>query len=98
MLDTAYTELSCDPDGRAAMLIADPDAARTVTLWVDAMYRYLMVFTGDTLDPPERRRRSIAIEPMTCPPDTLRSGVDLISLDPGARWHGSWGITPSPLT
>ncbi|MET0143330.1 MAG: aldose 1-epimerase family protein [Leifsonia flava] len=97
VLDTAYTELTRDRDGRAAVVLSNPDDARTVTLWVDALYRYLMVFTGDTLDPPERRRSSIAIEPMTCPPDALRSGVDLISLDPGARWEGTWGVTPSPL-
>jgi aldose 1-epimerase len=31
---------------------------------------------------------------MTCPPDALRSGNDIIVLGPGARWTGSWGITP----
>jgi aldose 1-epimerase len=98
VLDTAYTELSRDGDGRASVMLSNPAGDRSVTLWVDEMYRYLMVFTGDTLDPPERRRRSVAIEPMTCPPDALRSGVDLISLDPGAGWRGTWGVTPAPLT
>ena len=84
--------------GGRAWSCPNPAGDRSVTLWVDEMYRYLMVFTGDTLDPPERRRRSVAIEPMTCPPDALRSGVDLISLDPGAGWRGTWGVTPAPLT
>ena len=34
----------------------------------------------------------VAIEPMTCPPDAFRSGVDLIELAPGASWRGTWGL------
>ena len=62
------------------------------TLWLDESYRYVMAFTGDTLDP-ERRRRAIALEPMTCPPDALRSGTDLIRLAPGTTWTGRWGLS-----
>ncbi len=64
-----------------------------MTLWADERFRYFMVYTGDTLDP-DRRRTSLAVEPMTCPPDAFRSGTDLARLRPGARWAGSWGITP----
>ena len=60
---------------------------------MDRHFRYVMAFTGDTLEP-DRRRRAIAVEPMTCPPDALRSGADLVRLEPGAKWDGSWGITP----
>jgi aldose 1-epimerase len=42
----------------------------------------------------ERHRRSVAIEPMTCPPDAFRSGRDLIVLAPGQTWSASWGIRP----
>jgi aldose 1-epimerase len=31
---------------------------------------------------------------MTCPPDALRSGVDLVRLEPGETWGAAWGITP----
>jgi aldose 1-epimerase len=41
---------------------------------------------------PGRRRTAVAVEPMTCPPDALRTGVDLIELEPGAQWLGSWGL------
>ena len=37
--------------------------------WVDESYPYLMVFTGDPL--PDVARRSIAVEPMTCPPERV---------------------------
>ena len=92
-LDTAYTNLVPGADGRIVALLSTPDGDREISLWVDAAYRHLMVFTGDTLEPPERRR-SVAIEPMTCPPDAFRSGIDLIRLEPGASWRARWGITP----
>jgi aldose 1-epimerase len=59
-------------------------------------YRYVMVFTGDTRVP-EARRRSIAVEPMTCPPNALSTGTDLIGLGPGDSWTGTWGVTPNLL-
>ena len=94
VLDTAFTDLIGDDRGRAHAVLADPAAGRHVTLWTDAAYRYLMVFTGDTLEPPEHRRRAVAVEPMTCPPDALRSGRDLIALEPGGQWRGAWGLDP----
>jgi aldose 1-epimerase len=94
-LDTGYTDLVRGNDGRACARLKQPDGDgdRSLTVWVDAAYEYLMVFTGDTVDPVERRRRAVAIEPMTCPPNALVSGTDVIWLDPGAAWAGSWGIT-----
>ena len=50
-----------------------------------------MVFTGDTL-PAEHRRRGIAIEPMTCPPNAFRTGEDVIRLEPGASVTTTWGL------
>jgi aldose 1-epimerase len=31
---------------------------------------------------------------MTCPPNAFRSGTDLIVLDPGESFTGTWGISP----
>ena len=53
-----------------------------------------MVYTGDTLPDVARRRRAVAIEPMTCPPNALRSGKDVIDLQPGREWTARWGIIP----
>ena len=44
-----------------------------------------MLFTGDPL--PDVDRRSLAVEPMTCPPNAFRSGEALISLEPGEDWR-----------
>lgn len=98
-LDTALTDLQRDPDGRARVEVRQPGPAgdRRVQLWVDGAWSHLMVFTGDTLGDLGRRRRGLALEPMTSPPDMLRSGQGRIVLAPGERWSGSWGITPGPL-
>ena len=54
-------------------------------------YRWLQVFTGDPLDP-SRRRRALAIEPMTCPPNAFVTGTDLLILQPGDSITHTWGI------
>lgn len=42
-----------------------------------------MLFTGDPLPDPSRRRRSLGVEPMTCPPNALASGEDVAMLARG---------------
>ncbi len=94
-LDTAFTDLVRDEGGLAWASLADPGSGRSVSVWADDRFTTLMGYTGDTLADPERRRTSLAIEPMTCPPDAFRSGRQLIVLEPGQEWQGSWGIQPS---
>jgi aldose 1-epimerase len=89
-LDNAFTTLSHDDDGLTRVALRDPESDAGITLWVDAAYPYLMIFTGDTL--PDVNRRSIAVEPMTCPPNAFRTGTDVITLEPGTSWTGAWGI------
>jgi aldose 1-epimerase len=90
-LDHAFTDFRRDPDGLARVELRDPDRGMQVSLWVDQSYPYLMIFTGDSL--PNFNRRSLAVEPMTCPPNAFRSGKDLIRLEPGASLTSTWGIT-----
>ncbi len=92
-LDTAFTDLRRGTDGIARARLEDPVSGRAVELWADDRFRYLMCFTADTVEP-ERRRRAVAIEPMTCPPDAFRSGKDLVVLEPGESWEASWGLRP----
>jgi aldose 1-epimerase len=89
-LDHAFTDLNRDADGVARVELRDPDQGTHASLWVDAGYPYLMVFSGDPL--PDVRRRSLGIEPMTCPPNAFRTGVSLIRLEPGAKATSTWGI------
>ena len=92
-LDHCFADLERSPDGRATVELRDPSRGARRTLWVDDAFPYLMVFSGDTLG--DAARRSLAVEPMTCPPNAFRSGDDLVRLEPGASWTGTWGITPA---
>ena len=89
-LDHAFTDLERDADGLARVDLQDPNHGRRVSLWVDESYPYLMLFTGDRL--PDVRRRSLAVEPMTCPPNAFRTGNALIRLEPGSSFTSTWGI------
>ncbi len=91
-LDTAYTGFDRGRDRRAWAELADPGDDAGTRLWMDEGFDYLMCYTGDTLV--EGRRRAVAVEPMTCPPDAFRSGRGLITLEPGQRWEGAWGMVP----
>lgn len=85
VLDTAFTDLT----GNEAALVA-PDGRRA-TVWWDSAYRWLMVFTGDTLEP-GRRRQGLALEPMTCAPNSFVTGDGLRVLEPEESWTTVWGI------
>jgi aldose 1-epimerase len=93
-LDHCFGELEREGDGLARVRIATGDGARRASLWVDGAYPYLMLFSGDTL-PLADRRRGLAVEPMTCPPNALQSGEALVRLEPGESFTASWGIDPS---
>jgi aldose 1-epimerase len=88
-LDHALTELTTGPDGRAWAELSS--AGLRVAFWAGQGYRWLQVFTGDTLGP-AHRRRAMAIEPMTCPPNSFVTGTDLLILQPGDSITHQWGI------
>jgi aldose 1-epimerase len=90
VLDHAFADLERDGDGLARVTLSDPDHGTEVSLWVDESYAYLMLFTGDPL--PDVRRRSLAVEPMTCPPNAFRTGDALIRLEPDSSFTSTWGI------
>jgi aldose 1-epimerase len=93
-LDTCYRDFMREEDGTVRVDVQHPDGQKGVTVWADASFSYLMVYTADGVSDPSRRRSSVAIEPMTCPPDAFRSGTEVVPLEPGASWRGSWGISP----
>jgi aldose 1-epimerase len=89
-LDHAFTDLKRDQDGLARVELRDPDRGMQVSLWVDQSYPYFMIFSGDSL--PDFNRRSLAVEPMTCPPNAFRTGDALVRLEPGSSLTSTWGI------
>ncbi|MEV6172582.1 aldose 1-epimerase family protein [Streptomyces sp. NPDC051954] len=93
-LDTAFTELGRDAEGRARVRLAHPSGSRGVDVWLGDSARYVQVYTGDTLAEPDRRRRGVAVEAMSCPADAFRSGTDLTVLEPGRGHVLRWGLSP----
>ena len=90
-LDTGYGQLA-NRDGRADVAwLTAPDGSST-TLWADAAFGWVQAYSPAAFPRPVGPGFAIALEPMTAPPNALNSGVDLIWLEPGARWSGSWGV------
>jgi aldose 1-epimerase len=91
-MDTAFATLVPDSDGPIRVHFQAPGGDPRVILWMDPLYRFLMVYTPDAISEASRRRRSLAIEPMTCAPNAFRSGDGLIVLQPGQTTTVTWGI------
>jgi len=85
-LDHCFADLDRDDDGLVRV------ALDGTTLWADEAYGYLMLYTGDGR--PDVARRSLAVEPMTCPPHAFRTGESVIVIEPGDSVESAWGLTP----
>jgi aldose 1-epimerase len=90
-IDSAFTDLVRDGAGRALTRLVRQDGS-CVELWVDEHHQFLELYTGDTLAPP-RRRRGLAVEPMTCAPNAFQNGEGLVRLEPGQSLSTRWGVT-----
>ena len=89
-LDNAFTDLERDGDGLARVSLRHPANGASLTVWLGESYGYVQLFTGDPL--PSVNRRSIAVEPMTCPPNAFRTGDGVVVLAPGESATSAWGI------
>lgn len=87
-LDDGWTDLARDADGWACVRLR---GTRTVALHLGPQWRWVQVFTGDTLA--SGRRQSIAVEPMSAPANAFDSGTDLVALEPGGTWSGEFRIS-----
>lgn len=90
VLDVTYTDLVRDEAGMFTATLVDANGV-TTHVSQDESFPYFQAFSADTLAP-ARRRRSLALEPMTAPADALRSRQALTTLAPGAQWSGRWGV------
>jgi aldose 1-epimerase len=86
-LDDCFCDLG---DGTWTVVLERADGAST-KVWADESFGYVMCYSGDTLEQRDRRK-ALAVEPMSCPPNAFRSGEALVVLAPGERWSGRWGI------
>ncbi len=81
-------------DGISRIKLYSPQSNRTVTVWADSSLPYALLFTGDPL-PVDYRRRAIAIEPFSCPPNAFRQQWQDAILRPQQTHQVFWGIQES---
>lgn len=91
-INACFTDLSPDGDGKTRIPLAHPDGEPEVAVWMDSEHRYVQIYTGDDIPDEARRRRSLAIEPMTCAPNAFNTGDGLRILVPGESFTGEWGV------
>jgi aldose 1-epimerase len=90
-LNLCYTKLIRDDQGRANFDVLRTGSAQGVRVWMDDAFDFAMIYTAEDV-PSDRRRKGIAIEPMTCAPDAFNNGWGLRVLEPGQTLDGNWGV------
>ena len=90
-IDHAYTGVDFQ-DGWAEVVLTDAHGDG-VTMGFGERTPWVQIHTSDRPSDPEQHRLGLAVEPMTCPPEALSSGVDLAVLEPGASLSVPWVIT-----
>lgn len=88
-LDTGFTDLTRDDDGRVRTSLTAPDGRR-VTLWQGEGFDYVQVYTATNYPGHDL---AVAIEPMTAPADALNSGLGIRRLARDESWTLRWGIS-----
>lgn len=92
VLNICYLAPQRDADGLLRIRLSDSTAQTAVTVWMDAAFDYAVLYSGDPL-PDDHRRKSLAIEPMTCGADAFNHAEwGLVTLVPGETQTGRWGV------
>jgi aldose 1-epimerase len=76
-------------------VLGDPDGDR-VALWADESFRWTQLYVVDGFAADDGPRTAVAVEPMTAPPNALRTGVGLRWLAAHEEWTLRWGIRLEP--
>ncbi|WP_460796829.1 aldose 1-epimerase family protein [Microbacterium sp. GXF0217] len=90
VINHAFGALRRDDDGWVRIRVTDAQG-NGVELACDAAYRWVQIYTADEAVGGDHRA-AIAVEPMTCPPDALNSGIDLLALEAGAAVQAASAI------
>lgn len=92
-LDDCFTGLIRDSNGIATLrFFPGGGAISEVTLRLDRRFEYVMCFTGDPLAASDRRR-AVAIEPMTCPPNAFSTGTSVTTLHDLSTFDAAFSIS-----
>lgn len=90
-VDHAFTALRADADGLVRARVMGEDGAGAECEWDAGTLPWVQVHTADLPDPAESRL-GLALEPMSCPPDSFNSGTDLVVLEPGEEHTAEWTL------
>jgi len=74
---------------RHALVAAD---GTTVEVRADTDFRFTQLWVAEHFAADDGPRLAVAIEPMTAPPNALRTGIGLRILEPGEAWHTGFSI------
>ena len=102
VFNTCFLAPTRDDDGLTRIRLSAPasdgegkdgNTGRTVAVWLDRSFDYVVLYSGDPL-PEDHRRHALAIEPMTCGSDAFNHHAwGLAVLAPGAALEGTWGVS-----
>lgn len=67
-----------------------------VAVWTDEEFRWTQLYVVDGFAADDGPRTAVALEPMTAPPNALRTGIGLRWLDADEEWTLRWGIRFEP--
>lgn len=94
VLNTCYLDPVRDEAGLSHIRLGDAETGRAVTVSLDRSFKSVVLYSGDPL-PVSHRRRSLAIEPMTCGVDAFNHPAwGLVVLKPDELLSGAWDVTP----
>lgn len=70
--------------------LTDPDSGRQIRMVLGEGFDWVHLFSSDPHEG-EQHRATLGLEPMTCPPESFNTGIDLVVLEPGET-HSAWFV------
>lgn len=83
VFDNCYTDIKRTKDGIGEACLYSNQLK--LVLWFDKSYSFVQIYTPDD-------RKSVAIEPMTCPSNSFNNEIGLRIIKPGRMFEGNYGV------
>lgn len=93
-LDTTFTDFIRDGSGNAFVELQSEDRAQKVRIRIGPECNYVQMYSSDTLHDVSIRRRSLAVEPYSCPPNAFNSKESLQTVVPNSSYTFTWSVLP----
>jgi len=91
-LNNCFLDPIREPDGNVKISLRTSDAYKYVHVLIGPDIDYVVLYSGDVLAP-EHRRKSLAIEPMSCGSDAFNHHHwGLATVKPGEALKGNWSV------